>query len=154
MNTTDILTALRSFLSQPLGVSGAFFIMFAVTAFNSKWIQDRLTRPELGKEWMSVILNGLNLIGGILLLINAVKRSDMLAIVISMSRSAAMAARDRLHRLAAQLQRASLRRHLTAHGGYELGRHERGFHPVNPCKRSTGNSDANLVGGLWRANAQ
>ncbi len=73
----DIVAAWADFISQPFGLVGAVCIMLAVTAFNSRSLQRRLMSTGLGEDAMSLLLNGLNLVGGVCLLINAVQRSEV-----------------------------------------------------------------------------
>jgi hypothetical protein len=73
----DLLTALGAFLSQPWGAAGAVCIMIAVTCYNSRRLQDRLARAHFSKEGMSLLCNGLNLVGGTCLLVNAVIRDEI-----------------------------------------------------------------------------
>lgn len=73
----ELLTALGAFLSQPWGAIGAVCIMIAVTCYNSRRLQERLARIHFSKEGMSLLLNGLNLVGGTCLLVNAVIRDEI-----------------------------------------------------------------------------
>lgn len=78
----SLATALVAFFSQPWGVVGALCIMAAVTAFNSKLLQEKLARLDLSKNGMGLLLNGLNLVGGICLFINAMIRTESVWIVL------------------------------------------------------------------------
>jgi hypothetical protein len=63
------------FVAQPFGVVGAACIMLAVTAFNSQWLRTRIgSRSETAT---ARLLNGLNLVGGICLFVNAVRRDEI-----------------------------------------------------------------------------
>jgi len=73
---------ISDFFSQPFGVVGAICIMVAVTAFNSKRIQGRLARVAPSQSAMSVLLNGLNLVGGACLLVNACIRNESVWVVL------------------------------------------------------------------------
>ena len=68
--------AVNDFFSQPFGVFGSLCIMAAVTCFNSVWLKRKLSK-RLGSHWLNLILNGLNTIGGISLLINAIIRNEV-----------------------------------------------------------------------------
>ncbi|MEQ1503430.1 MAG: hypothetical protein ABMB14_14425 [Myxococcota bacterium] len=74
---SDLMAALNDFASQPFGLVGAACIMCAVTAFNSRWLHARLTRLGMQDRGTALLLNGLNLVGGVCLLINAVIRSEI-----------------------------------------------------------------------------
>lgn len=73
----DLSNAIREFFSQPFGVVGAVCIMLAVTAFNSRRLRARFARAGMAARATSRLLNGLNLVGGICLLINAVIRHEV-----------------------------------------------------------------------------
>lgn len=73
----NVLTAWADFVSQPFGLVGAACIMLAVTAFNSQWLRARLTAMGMQDRGTSILLNGLNLVGGVCLLINAVARREI-----------------------------------------------------------------------------
>ena len=69
--------AFAEFCSQPWGAAGALCIMLAVTCFNSRRLQQRFMRIRLSREGMGFVLNVLNLVGGICLLVNAVRRDEV-----------------------------------------------------------------------------
>ncbi|MFK7824536.1 MAG: hypothetical protein AB8G05_10285 [Oligoflexales bacterium] len=68
--------AVKDFFSQPFGVFGSVCIMAAVTCFNSVWLKNKLSK-QLSTHWLNLMLNGLNTIGGISLLINAIIRNEI-----------------------------------------------------------------------------
>lgn len=74
---SDLLVAMADFISQPFGLVGAACIMSAVTTFNSRRLQARLARSGVKERGTALLLNGLNLVGGICLLINAVLRGEI-----------------------------------------------------------------------------
>lgn len=51
--------------------------MLAVTAFNSRRLQARLHRAGMKERGSALLLNGLNLVGGVCLLINAIIRQEI-----------------------------------------------------------------------------
>ncbi|MEQ1568948.1 MAG: hypothetical protein ABMA64_25140 [Myxococcota bacterium] len=74
---SEVMAAVNDFASQPFGLVGAACIMCAVTAFNSRRLQARMARSGMKERGTSLLLNGLNLVGGVCLLINAVIRSEI-----------------------------------------------------------------------------
>ena len=72
-----VQSALVDFLSQPWGMVGAVCIMLAVTCFNSRLLRARFEALGLGEAATATLLNGLNLLGGACLLINAVIRREI-----------------------------------------------------------------------------
>ena len=68
---------LVDFVSQPWGVIGALCIMLAVTCFNSRQLRTRFEALGLGEAATATLLNGLNLLGGACLLMNAVIRREV-----------------------------------------------------------------------------
>ena len=56
--------------------------MFAVTAFNSRRLQARLSKLTTRRAALPNLLNGFNLVGGACLLINAWKRDEIVWIVL------------------------------------------------------------------------
>ncbi|MDD9952333.1 MAG: hypothetical protein OXT67_12285 [Zetaproteobacteria bacterium] len=72
----DWQESLQDFLSQPFGVAGSLCIMAAVTCFNSRWLQRELSE-RLGAHFLSILLNILNMVGGICLLVNATLRDEI-----------------------------------------------------------------------------
>lgn len=75
----DLMLALSDFLSQPFGAFGALCIMLAVTVMNSRLLRTRLGLSEV---MTGHLFNGLNLVGGACLLINAIARSEVVWLVL------------------------------------------------------------------------
>lgn len=73
------IDAWTDFISQPFGLVGAICIMAAVTAINSQWLTDRFAADSRRSR---LVFNGLNLIGGASLLINAVIRDEIVWLVL------------------------------------------------------------------------
>lgn len=76
---SDLASAVADFLAQPLGAIGAFCIMSAVTVINSQWLRDRLGLSEAG---IGALFNGLNLVGGVCLFVNAMIRDEIVWLVL------------------------------------------------------------------------
>lgn len=74
-----MISALSDFLAQPFGAVGATCIMLAVTVINSQWLRDRL---DMSDERISRVFNGLNLVGGICLFLNAMIRDEIIWLVL------------------------------------------------------------------------
>jgi hypothetical protein len=72
-----LVATIREFISQPFGAVGAACIMLAVTSFNSRRLRARFTRLGMGARGLGRLLNGLNLVGGLCLLVNAVLRTEV-----------------------------------------------------------------------------
>jgi hypothetical protein len=73
----DLASAWEDFISQPFGLVGAACIMLAVTAFNSRRLRARFLELGMKEKGTSLLLNGLNLVGGVCLLVNAVIRHEI-----------------------------------------------------------------------------
>ena len=76
---SGIIEAMGEFVAQPFGAVGAVCIMLAVTVINSTSLQRRI---GLSDAAMGHAFNGLNLIGGSCLFINAVQRSEVVWVVL------------------------------------------------------------------------
>jgi len=69
----DLVVAVRDFAAQPLGVVGVLFVMSATTTINS----EQIARWFEGRQ-VSILLpyNGLNLVGAVSLLANALLQQE------------------------------------------------------------------------------
>lgn len=76
---SDIVSAWSDFFSQPFGVVGAACIMAAVTVINSQWLSSRLAERKVATGFL---FNGLNLVGGICLFVNAILRNEVVWLVL------------------------------------------------------------------------
>jgi len=73
---SGLIDSVAEFVEQPFGAVGAVAVMAAVTVMNSRRVRER-TGARLVP-----LFNGLNLIGGTCLLINAFKRDEIVWIVL------------------------------------------------------------------------
>ncbi len=77
--TADTTSAVFEFVSQPFGAVGAVCIMLAVTVVNSMKLKSIF---PIGEISVDQLFNGLNLVGGSTLLVNAVLRDEVVWIVL------------------------------------------------------------------------
>lgn len=74
-----VAEAIGEFFTQPFGAVGAVFIMAAVTVLNSRGLRSRI---HLGEAGIGYLFNGLNLLGGVCLFVNAVIRDEPVWLVL------------------------------------------------------------------------
>ncbi|MDH3684453.1 MAG: hypothetical protein OEV40_31425 [Acidimicrobiia bacterium] len=75
----EVIAALADFVSQPFGAVGAGCIMLAVTVINSRWLRGHLGMSDAR---IGHLFNGLNLVGGACLFLNAMIRNEIVWLVL------------------------------------------------------------------------